>query len=172
MCLSDAYKVQDSEPMLELKVKIININPAMNHEILDKCPILKEYSLFIDTIRKYQALGENGAYALAIRECIKKGILADYLSRKGSEVENMLIAEYDYDMDIAVQREEAFEEGETIKIIRLAINKMKKGWSVEKTAELLEEDPLKIRCIYDIVSKDTSDYNEKKIYEELQKRYY
>ena len=31
--------------------------------------------------------------------------------RRGSEVENMLLAEYDYETDIAVQREEAHEEG-------------------------------------------------------------
>ena len=31
--------------------------------------------------------------------------------RRGSEVENMLLAEYDYETDIAVQREEAREEG-------------------------------------------------------------
>ena len=29
----------------------------------------------------------------------------------GSEVENMLLVEYDYETDIAVQREEAWEEG-------------------------------------------------------------
>lgn len=173
MCLSDAYKVQDGEPMLELKVRVININPAVNHEILEKCPILKEYSLFIDTIRKYQALGQEGAYTLAIRECIKKGILADYLSRKGSEVENMLVAEYDYDMDIAVQREEAFEEGEAATLIRTTINLIKKGWTAEKASELLGEDLAKIQCLYDIVSECTPDnYDEKKIYEELRKRYY
>ena len=31
--------------------------------------------------------------------------------RRGSVVENMLLAEYDYETDIAVQREEAWEEG-------------------------------------------------------------
>lgn len=31
--------------------------------------------------------------------------------RRGSEVENMLLVEYDYETDIAVQREEAWEEG-------------------------------------------------------------
>lgn len=31
--------------------------------------------------------------------------------RRRSEVENMLLAEYDYETDIAVQREEAREEG-------------------------------------------------------------
>mgnify|MGYP006968144101 FL=1 len=40
-----------------------------------------------------------------------KGILADYLRKKGSEVINMLQAEYDYELDIEVQREEAYEDG-------------------------------------------------------------
>ena len=31
--------------------------------------------------------------------------------RRGSRVENMLLAEYDYETDIAVQREETWEEG-------------------------------------------------------------
>ena len=35
-----------------------------------------------------------------------------YLKKNGSEVENMLIAEYDYETDIIVQREEASKEAE------------------------------------------------------------
>lgn len=54
---------------------------------------------------------EQNAYELAIKECIKKGILADYLKKKGSEVINMLQAEYDYELDIEVQREEAYADG-------------------------------------------------------------
>lgn len=110
--LSDAYLMQDGNPMLELKVRVININPSAKHEILDKCDVLKEYGLFIDTVRKYQDAGTKEAYRYAIQEFIEKGILAGYLRKKGSEVINMLIAEYDYEMDIAVQREEAYEEGE------------------------------------------------------------
>ena len=47
---------------------------------------------------------------MAVQQCIQEGILREYLLRKGSEVINMLIAEYDYDTDIRVQREEAAEE--------------------------------------------------------------
>ena len=72
---------------------------------------MKEYSLFIETIRKYQDAGEENAYEMAIKECIERGILAEYLKKKGSEVIYMLKAEYDYEMDIEVQREEAYEEG-------------------------------------------------------------
>lgn len=111
LCLSDAYKIKDGDPMLELKVRVININSAANHEILEKCQVLKEYSLFIDTICKYQTLGTEDPYEHAINECIEKGILAEYLERKGSEVRNMLVAEYDYNLDIEVQREEAMEDG-------------------------------------------------------------
>lgn len=55
--------------------------------------------------------GEEHAFQNAVAECIEQGILADYLRKKGSEAVNMLKAEYDYDMDIKVQREEAKEEG-------------------------------------------------------------
>ncbi|MFR1607957.1 MAG: hypothetical protein ACLSUL_09080, partial [[Ruminococcus] torques] len=58
-----------------------------------------------------QISGEEEPYKKAIKECIEKGILADYLMRKGSEVVNMLLDEYDYETDIEVQREEAREQG-------------------------------------------------------------
>ena len=81
---------------------MININPSEQHEILEKCQVLREYSQFIDTVMKYQAMGIEEPYKKAIRECIEKGILADYLKRKGSEVVNMLTAEYDYETDIEI----------------------------------------------------------------------
>lgn len=65
----------------------------------------------METVEKYQADGGEESYKKAIQECIEKGILTDYLKRKGREVVNMLVAEYDYEMDIEVQKEEAFESG-------------------------------------------------------------
>ncbi len=38
-----------------------------------------------------------------IRYCIDNDILRDYLKEAGDEVENFLIAEYDYETDIRVQ---------------------------------------------------------------------
>ena len=109
--LSDAFIVQEEDSAVELKVKVININPEEKHEILERCRVLKEYSIFIDTIRKYQDMGEEEPYRKAIEECIEKDVLADYLRKKGSEVVNMLMSEYNYEQDIEVQREEAYEEG-------------------------------------------------------------
>ena len=73
---------------------------------------LEEYSLFIDTVRKYSK--EEDSIKKAIHECMERGILADYLRRKVSEVMNMLIAEYSYEKDIQVKQEEAFQVGERI----------------------------------------------------------
>ena len=130
-----------------MKVRVININPSEGHEILKRCPVLKQYGQFVDMVRKYQDQGDCEAYKHAVRECIRQGILAEYLKRKGSEVINMLIAEYDYDMDIEVQREEAFEEGEKVgyasgekaHLLRQIVRKLDKGKSVVTIADELEE---------------------------------
>ena len=109
LSLSDAFMNPAGENSVELKVKVININSDKAHELLGKCGILKEYSQFISTVRKYS--DEESAIKKAIKECIEKGILADYLKRKGSEVENMLIAEYSYEEDMQVKLQEGIWQG-------------------------------------------------------------
>ena len=149
--LSDAYIVKDGEPSLELKVKVINIRQEEHHEILEKCQVLKEYSQFMEIVQNYQISGEEEPYKKAIKECIEKGILADYLMRKGSEVVNMLLDEYDYETDIEVQREEAREEGRkqgeeegrkqgTLqKTCALIQKKLEKGKTISEIADDLED---------------------------------
>lgn len=112
MKLSDAYITAPSEPNLELKVRVININYLENPEFLSKCQPLKEYSAFVEMVRdKRKKYSLQEAIRLAIIESKEKGILKDYLQRNGAEVENMLMTEYDREMDIEVNREEAREEG-------------------------------------------------------------
>ncbi len=77
--------------------------------MLEKCQILKEYTFFVESVRRQK--GNKHAIKEAINECIDNGILVEYLKRKGSEVRNMLVAEYDYEKDIFVKQEEAKEEG-------------------------------------------------------------
>jgi len=76
---------------------------------LHTCKPLKEYTLFIEAVRKHTKLDSENGFRNAIKECIQNDILREYLLRKSKEVMNMLIAEYDYDVDIAVQREEERE---------------------------------------------------------------
>jgi hypothetical protein len=46
-----------------------------------------------------------------IRRCVEQGILADFLEEHGSEVMNMLLNEWDWDMAKEVWQEEAMEKG-------------------------------------------------------------
>lgn len=93
--LSDAFIDREAKPSLELYVRIININHSKGHTILKRCSILNEYSEFVEETRKFK--GDELALEKAVKSCIKKGILEEYLKRKGSEVVNMLMVEYDYE---------------------------------------------------------------------------
>ena len=105
--LSDAFLYKMESPALELCVNVININSEKRHTLLEKCQPMYEYSLFVDIIRKYKTYDPVSGFKKAIDYCIQHNILKDYLQRKTKEVINMLLAEYDYATDIAVQREEA-----------------------------------------------------------------
>ena len=108
---------------------------------------VKEYSEFVEIVRKHKEAGEQEYFRKAIDECIKRGILKEYLERKGSEVLNMLIAEYDYDLDIEVQREEAYEDGMKEKLVELIRKKVKKGKNILEIAQELEETPEEVEKI-------------------------
>ena len=132
---------------MELLVKVININYNKTNGVLKRCKPLQEYTLFVETVRRHIRLdGENG-FKNAIKECIQNDILREYLERKSREVMNMLIAEYDYDTDIAVQREEereiafaegieqGFSDGSRQKALETAKNLMALGLSIENIAQ-------------------------------------
>lgn len=108
--LSDAFIDKEEKSSLELCVRIININHPKGHAILKRCGILNEYSAFVEETRRFK--GDEASLEKAVKSCIKKGILEEYLKRKGSEVVNMLMMEYDYEKDMRAQRAEAEEIGE------------------------------------------------------------
>ena len=113
--LSDAFITKPEQVPLELTVRVFNINTNKANKVLTACKPLEEYSLFVEEVRKQTQLDPENGFTNAVKICIEKGILREYLQRKSREVINMLVAEYDYDTDIAVQRAEerqiAFAEG-------------------------------------------------------------
>ncbi len=121
MKLSDAFLEKQEDPVCEAKVKFTNLrsNDGENLPVVQKCDILKQYSEFMEIVFRYKAElkkqptdEEMQNYIdKAINEAISRNILTDYLTRKGTEVRNMFIGEYDYDLDIKVKTEEAREEG-------------------------------------------------------------
>ncbi len=142
MKLSDAFLNTQVTPACELRVKFINIRgeEAANLPILQKCDTLRQYNEFMEIVFRQQAEnvyipdeGRPGCYERAIREAISRGILTDYLQRKGTEVMNMFIGEYDYDLDMEVKAEEAKQE----KAEEAARNFYANGVSVEIIAKSL-----------------------------------
>ena len=105
--LSDAFITKPEHVPLELTVEVLNINKDKENQILKSCKILDEYSLFVEEVRIQKYLDPENGFTNAVKICIQKGILKEYLQRKSREVINMLILEYDYDTDIAVQRKES-----------------------------------------------------------------
>ena len=58
-------------------------------------------------------------------------------------------------------------EGSTLKLIDQTIKKVKKGYSAEQIADMLEESIETIQPIYDIIVSMKSEYDAEKIYELL-----
>ena len=141
--LSEAYIAKSEQVPLELTVQVLNINTDKANKILMTCKPLEEYSLFVEAVRRHTALDKEKGFESAIKECIQNGILKEYLQRKSREVINMLLAEYDYDTDIAVQREESlmigirqgFAEGSYQKALETAAAFKRLGLDIVKIAE-------------------------------------
>ena len=124
---------------------MININVDKENPVLTRCEALKEYSEFMEQVRFNVENKIPEALTVAIKQSIKQGFLSDYLSRKSTEVENMLLTEYDYDTDIAVQRQEAYEDG-VEKGISQGIQQGSQQKAIE-TAKNMLKDNLDIQTI-------------------------
>lgn len=139
--LSSAYidNVPDNHVSLELEVKIININSDAGNKVLERCRVLNEYTQFVESVRRFRALGEPDYMKKAIEYCVEHHILEEYLRRKGSEVLSFLCAEYDYEMDMRVKGEEAREDAIELGIKGLVETIQELGQSQQLAAEKVVE---------------------------------
>ncbi len=137
--LSDAFYEKDGSK-LELVVKVKNCTSPKLLPISGNCAILKEYCQFIEIVENtYNEHFPKSSFKKAIEKAISQGILSDYLDRKSREVINMLCAKYDYKMDIAVKKEEAYKDGAHNKAIEAAKNLLKlKVLDIEQIAQAVE----------------------------------
>lgn len=142
--LSDSFLEQPDSKIIpcELVVQVKNVQSEIELPLLKNCVILKQYCEFMEIIHNCRMAGMPDCFEKAINESIKRGILADFLSRKATEVRNMFLAEYDYDMDIAVQRQEAAEEAAreatTDLLLQLISKKLSKNLTPEQIADEIE----------------------------------
>lgn len=140
--LSDAYYSREKEPELELKVTVLNINQGNNEKLKEQCETLKQYMQYVERIRKYagtreMSLGE--AVERSISECIKEGILADFLARNRAEAMSVCFLEYDEEKEIEKYKraEREYIREEVTKEVRAEVTKELRGKITEEVEKEL-----------------------------------
>ena len=178
--LSDMFmesKGERSELELELKVRVININPDCGEEsedgsqadsksrkvpaILNKCHTLRDYMTFVNKVneKKYSENKDiRTAVTEAVDECIASGILSDFFSKHREEVIDVSVYDYDEEGRMRVEREEGWLEGMQ-RLISIIIRKVQKGKDIDTIASELEETPETIKPLYDAVVAAAPDYD-------------
>ena len=166
------------EPELELKVRVININPNCGEEsddgspddsksrkvpaILNKCHTLRDYMTFVNKVneKKYSKnMDIRTAVTEAVDECIASGVLSGFFSEHREEVIDVSVYDYEEEGRMRVEREEGREE-ERISII---VKKVKKNKDIDTIASELEEETDSIKLLYDAVVAVAPDYDIDKI---------
>jgi hypothetical protein len=97
------------ETLIEVNtLENVLVKGKTNDDLLQKSETLQGYSLFINRVRYNLSIGflQSDALKEAISWCISQGILAAYLTQYRSEVENMLLTEFNIDVALEVKEEE------------------------------------------------------------------
>ena len=114
--------------------------------MLEQCRALKEYAQYVDRVRKYVGkMNLDAAGHRAVEECIREGILEDFLRVNRSEVEKVSIFEYDKEEEERKLREAEREVGREQKAHEVANILWKEGIGIEKIAKIAGMEEAVIR---------------------------
>ena len=139
LTLSKAYLTQEEDVSLELIVEVFNINVGYNEELKKASKTLSDYATYVQRIRDYRNKGFSieGSVERAIEECIKDGILKEFLMKNKAEAMAVSIYEYNEEEHMRMEREQHLAEGE----IRGAVKTYRKlKFSEEEIVEQIMED--------------------------------
>ena len=130
--LSELFTIPETDPSLELKAVMLNINKGHNRKLMETCKTLQDYAEYTSRVRTYAAeMSLDEAVERAITECIREGILADFLRKNRAETKKVSIYEYDEERHMRQTREEGVAEGYangvTAGITQIACNLIKSG---------------------------------------------
>lgn len=72
---------------ITLRSNVYNINSGYNEELKKSSPTLREYMDFVDKVCYYKSVtdGSNDAVEMVIDDCIKAGILVEFLTERRNE---------------------------------------------------------------------------------------
>ena len=139
--LSDAFRLnkknlRNENISIELSVKVYNISRGKEIRKLMECIPLAGFARLIELVNKYKAEEVPNPVDKAIQQCIKENVLSDYFKSNSTEVRNMLIAEYNYEDDIAARKKEAKAEGINQKMEQVILKMLEKDYSLEDIIQI------------------------------------
>ena len=122
----------------EWTATVLDVNSGHSADVMDKCPVLRDYAKFIHEIRKNQDGGMNleNAVNTAIDFCIAEGVLQEYLLKTKGEVRDMILTEYNEELHNRTMREEGREEGIALAYTNLYKDMRISGYSREEAQRL------------------------------------
>ena len=103
---------QDLEKGLELTAVMYNVNRSHNRALMEACRTLKDYAEYVYRVRQYaEETTLEEAVERAITECIREGILKDFLEENRAEAKSVSIFEYDEEEHMRQEREQFWNKG-------------------------------------------------------------
>ena len=112
--LTDSFP-EDSQPDIEVRVRMLNVNYGKNQSFLDSCQPLKEYSWLTAEIKKNIAETKEDDMSSAIDRAItampESFVLKPFLEAHRAEVKGMLLTEYNEAETMELFREDGRKEG-------------------------------------------------------------
>lgn len=112
--LSDNFLNEEPEYSLQLKLDVYNINIDAGSKLLEKSPTLKQYSMFVERVRRYsknkETLNERDMVEI-MESCIKDGILPEFLSKYGREAVGMMFKELTQEEAREMSRQDGYDLG-------------------------------------------------------------
>lgn len=149
MKLSDAYMTQEKDVALELIVEVININVGYNEDIKRACKTLNDYSIYVQRVRDYRTEGMSieEAVDFTIEECIRDGVLREFLIKHKTEAREVSIFEYNQEEHRKKEQEEYYVAGQLLEFQNTVRKLLSKGMTKEDIAELLDKDIAEIDAV-------------------------
>ena len=173
-----------TRPCLECTARVYNINYGHNQELMARCRTLEEYSILIGRISSKVRTGiplEQAADA-AVQECIRDGILKDFLIKHRSEVVGMLLEEFDMDEYIKMERRDSYAdghedglamglaeglaEGKRLEQLHIIHNMFQENIPAQSCAKLLNKDTAFIDKVYSLCQAHP-DWSDEDLYNSL-----
>lgn len=90
----------------------MNINYGHNKGLMERCPLLGQYAVFVSKIKIYRKeMDMKDAVSQAVDECIAEGVLKEFLITRRAEVMNSILTEYNEEQVLADIGQERYEDG-------------------------------------------------------------